>query len=298
MSLPTYDKTMYPMLDYIKDWKKYSVSEISNTIRDKYFNLTDEEKLIKASNGKTKFHDRLTRGRTYLKKAKLVTDPQRWMVQITSEWIKLLNSWITEINIKLLYNYPWFKDFREGNNNKNNETILNKETLDDVSPTDLIDLWFDRINIWLKEDIKEKLKTVNPYYFEKIILELLNKMGYWDFIETSKSWDWGIDWIINQDELWVDKIYIQCKRFNSNKVREPDIRNFIWAMSSNVTKWIFVTTYDFDEKAIEKAKMAPHRIILINWNKLINLMIKFNIWVQNKTKYIVKEIDNEYYIDE
>jgi restriction system protein len=90
-------------------------------------------------------------------------------------------------------------------------------------------------------------------------------MGYGDFQETKKSNDGGIDGIINQDQLGLDKIYIQSKRYSiDNIVREPKIRNFIGAMSSDVNKGIFVTTSSFSKSAIQKAKNASHRIILID----------------------------------
>ena len=111
---------------------------------------------------------------------------------------------------------------------------------------------------------------MNPYEFEKIILKLFKAMGYGDTIETPKSNDGGIDGIINQDKLGLEKIYIQAKRFNDNKVRETDIRNFIGAMSSDTNKGIFVTTSTFDTKAIDKAKLAHHKIKLIDKEELIN----------------------------
>jgi restriction system protein len=96
----------------------------------------------------------------------------------------------------------------------------------------------------------EKLKSLDPFYFEKIILILLNKMGYGEFIETSKTGDGGIDGIINQDKLGLEKIYIQAKRYNENKVREKDIRNFIGAMSGDTTKGVFVTTSERDGQGL------------------------------------------------
>lgn len=298
MTLPNFDETMYPLLESIKNGQIYSVSDISDNIRDKYFNLTDHEKNIRVSNGKTKFYDRLTWGRTYLKKAGLVEDPQRGQVRITDEGKKVLQSGIKNIDVKFLTKYPKFKEFKEGSKKQDNNKKVEKEVSEDLSPTDLIDLGFDKINTALKQDLLGKLKEVNHFYFEKIILSLLNHMGYGEFIETSKSGDGGIDGIINQDELGLEKIYIQCKRFNSNKVREPDIRNFIGAMSSESTKGIFVTTSEFDSKAVDKAKSATHKIILIEGEKLVDLMIKYNVGVQAKNQYVVKEIDSDFFIDE
>jgi restriction system protein len=95
-------------------------------------------------------------------------------------------------------------------------------------------------------------------------------MGYGDFIETSKSGDGGIDGIINEDKLGLEKIYTQAKRYNENKVRETDIRNFIGAMSGDTSKGVFITTSTFEDAAIKKAREAHHSIILIDGAKLVN----------------------------
>ena len=120
-------------------------------------------------------------------------------------------------------------------------------------------------------------------------------MGYGDFIETAKTGDGGIDGIINEDKLGLDKIYIQAKRYGENKVREKDIRNFIGAMSGDTQKGVFVTTSNFDKGAIKKASDAHHKIILIDGIKLVDLMHQYNVGVQIKTVYEVKELDNDFF---
>lgn len=123
-------------------------------------------------------------------------------------------------------------------------------------------------------------------------------MGYGDFIETSKSSDGGIDGIINEDKLGLDKIYIQAKRFSENKVREKDIRNFIGAMSGDTNKGVFVTTSLFDKGAEEKAKNAHHKIILIDGSRLVDLMHEFNVGVQIKSTFEVKQLDEDFFVEE
>jgi restriction system protein len=120
-------------------------------------------------------------------------------------------------------------------------------------------------------------------------------MGYGDFIETSKSNDQGIDGIINEDKLGLEKIYTQAKRYSDNKVREKDIRNFIGAMSGDTRKGVFITTSSFDQGAINKAKEAHHTIILIDGVQLSELMLQYNVGVQVKTTYEVKELDHDFF---
>ncbi len=164
-----------------------------------------------------------------------------------------------------------------------------------ASPQDLIDSGFSTIESQVKNDLLEKLKNTDPYYFEKVILILLKKMGYGDFVETPKSGDGGIDGIINQDKLGIDKIYIQAKRYNENNVREKEIRNFIGAMSGDTSKGVFVTTSSFDDGAVKKAHDAHHTIILIDGMKLVELMYQFGVGLQVKSIYEVKEIDEDFF---
>ena len=122
-------------------------------------------------------------------------------------------------------------------------------------------------------------------------------MGYGEFIETKKTGDGGIDGIINQDQLGINKIYIQAKRYAENKVREKDIRNFIGAMSGDTSNGVFVTTSTFDDGAIEKSKQAHHKIILIDGNRLTELMFNFGVGVQTITSYDLKRIDEDFFED-
>jgi restriction system protein len=122
-------------------------------------------------------------------------------------------------------------------------------------------------------------------------------MGYGEFIETKKTGDGGIDGIINQDQLGINKIFIQAKRYSENKVREKDIRNFIGAMSGDTSNGVFVTTSTFDESAREKAKQAHHKIILIDGAKLTDLMIDFGVGVQTRNTYQLKEVDEDFFED-
>ena len=184
--------------------------------------------------------------------------------------------------------------YREAQKNKK-ENETEEVSIENASPQDLIDAGFTTIETQVKTELLEKLKNIDPYYFEKVILILLKKMGYGNFVETSKSGDGGIDGIINEDKLGLEKIYTQAKRYNENKVRERDIRNFIGAMSGDTGKGVFITTSSFDNSAIKKAHEAHHTIILIDGNKLVNLMHQYGVGVQVSNVYEVKEIDEDFF---
>jgi len=200
------------------------------------------------------------------------------------------------LSLKDLQNDQDFKNYRESvKSKKENEIELDTINVENASPQDLIDSGFSTIETEVKSELLEELKEIDPYYFEKVILILLKSMGYGDFIETSKSGDGGIDGIINEDKLGLEKIYTQAKRYNENKVREKDIRNFIGAMSGDTSKGVFITTSTFDDAAVKKAREAHHSIILIDGAKLVNLMYQYKVGVQVKTVYEVKELDNDFF---
>jgi restriction system protein len=225
---------------------------------------------------------------------KFVSYPKRGFVQINEKGKRILS--IGKLALYDLHNDSDFLIHRESVKNElKNELELDVVNVENASPQDLIDTGFSTIEKEVKAELLEKLKEIDPYYFEKVILILLKKMGYGDFIETSKSGDGGIDGIINEDKLGLEKIYTQAKRYNENKVREKDIRNFIGAMSGDTSKGVFITTSTFDDSAIKKAKEAHHRIILIDGLKLVDLMHQYNVGVQVKTVYEVKELDNDFF---
>jgi len=237
--------------------------------------------------------DRIGWGKTYLKQAGLVSQPARGMVTITAKGKTALTN--GELTLKQLKSDS---EYIAAELAKQKDKVIeepDKTSLENSTPQDLIDFGFSEIEKDVKGELLNKFKLIDPYYFEKTILILLNKMGYGDFIETKKSNDGGIDGIINQDQLGLEKIYIQAKRYTDNKVREKDIRNFIGAMSGDTSKGIFVTTSTFDEAAIVKAKEAHHKIVLIDGMKLVNLMYEYGIGTQVVDRYEIKEIDEDFF---
>lgn len=291
--IPKFNITMLPILEVISDWWEYTLNDIVEKLY-KVFDVKETEKKLMSSNWAGEFYNKVWWWKSYLKQAGLISYPRRWYTKITEEWKKVLKEWLNEISVSYLKKYPSFVTFLNWGK-KDQDKISNNIIPDDLTPTDLIDQWYKKFYNSLKNDLLDKLRETDPYFFEKIILKLFKKMWYWDFIETSKSWDWWIDWIINQDQLWIDRIYTQAKRYTKWNVTEKEIRNFIWAMSWDVSKWIFVTTSDFDQKAKQKARDAIHKIILINWENLVELMIKYNVWVQVKDIYEIKDIDWDFF---
>lgn len=290
MEIPKFDETFLPILEVLKDDRVLKSRELIDEVKKRFYsNLSEDQLKQETKSGDLLIDNRIAWGKSYLKKGGYIAFPERGYVKITEKGKNHPNS----ITLRDLENESSLFEFYKS---ENHQAINVKTTqLEISSPQDLIDEGFNRIESEVKNELLQKLKSIDPYFFEKVVLRLLKKMGYGEFIETSKSNDGGIDGIINEDKLGLDKIYIQAKRFNEGKVREKDIRNFIGAMSGDTNKGVFVTTSDFDEKALVKARSAHHKIICIDGQKLVSLMHEFNVGIQVRTIYEIKQIDEDFF---
>jgi restriction system protein len=288
--LPKFHETFNPILEILSNGQIIHHRELLKKVVERYYSDLPQELLdLKTKSGEPLILNRIAWGKSYLKKGGYIIYPERGMVQITEKGKKSNDE---KLQLKDIHEESNFIDFYADEKTKG---LSSTSEMKHSSPQDLIDQGFSEIEAQVKSELLDKLKTIDPYYFEKVILILLKQMGYGDFIETSKSGDGGIDGIINEDKLGLDKIFIQAKRYDDNKVREKDIRNFIGAMSGDTTKGVFVTTSAFDKGAIQKAHDAHHTIILIDGNKLVDLMHQYNVGVQIKATYEVKIIDDDFF---
>jgi restriction system protein len=287
MQLPKFNETFLPILKTLSDGAAISHRDLIQRVAANFYaDLPADLRALKTKSGEVLLENRIAWGKTYLKKGGLVSYPKRGLVQITEAGKKAVVQGVTLTDLQSdVINF-----YRE-----EKLKIDQMEVGTAGSPQDMIDEGFSELESQSKRELLEKINEVDPYYFEKIILILLKRMGYGDFQETSKSGDGGIDGIINEDKLGLEKIYIQAKRYTGNKVREIEIRNFIGAMSGDTTKGVFVTTSSFDDRSIKKAKEAHHTLILIDGPRLVDLMYQYNVGVQIRSTYEVKEIDSDFF---
>jgi restriction system protein len=205
--LPKFHETFNPILDILSDGKTIHHRELQKKVIEKYYSHLPQDLLEqKTKSGDILIFNRIAWGKSYLKKGGYIQFPERGMVQI-SEMGKLQKN---ELKLSEIEGKSNFLEFYAEEKEKG---ILNNSEIKNSTPQDLIDTGFSEIETQIKNELLEKLKNIDPYYFEKVILILLKKMGYGDFFETSKSGDGGIDGIINEDKLGLDKIYIQAKRY-------------------------------------------------------------------------------------
>ena len=192
MDLPKFHETFNPILDILSDGKTIHHRELLSRVFEKYYsNLPKELLEVKTKSGEKLILNRIAWGKSYLKKGGFITYPERGSVQITQKGKDAVNK---KLNLSDIENEAGFLQFYSEEKSK----ISNKVEINNSSPQDLIDFGFSAIESQIKNESLDKLKNIDAYYFEKVILLLLEKMGYGEFIETTKSNDGGIDGIINE----------------------------------------------------------------------------------------------------
>jgi len=302
--IPKYDEMILPILKIISDGKEYNNSKIEDEL-SKVFNLTDEDRKIKHKSGVRVVYDRISWAKSYMKQAKLIEVPERGIFNISARGLQVLEDDVDLVDREYLMRYPEFRDFlNRGKKDNSIEDSLEEIDREDT-PLETIEKSMKELNASLIEDVLEKLKNIDFYKFEDIVLDLLIKMGYGGSKEeakqsTGKTQDGGIDGIINEDRLGLDNIYIQAKRWKDTAVGRPEIQKFSGALDTpGAMKGIFITTSTFSESAIEYAKdLVNKKIILIDGIQLANYMIEFNLGVSTDIVYEIKRIDSDYFLEE
>lgn len=304
MPVPNYQDFMLPTLKLIADNREHKSRDIVEQAADVLGLSEDDKKEQLLSQNQATFYNRAMWARTYLKKAGLLTYPARGMIKITQRGIDLLNTNPKKITNKMLLQYEEFKEFKNTvnpNQNKNENMVDISET--QKTPDELIAEAKFILTSHLEAELLAKILDNSPVFFEELVAKLLLAMGYGgsenDILQNrGKSGDEGIDGIIKQDVLGLDKIYIQAKRWNGN-VSRPEVQKFVGAVhGQNANRGVFITTSTFTNEAKEYAKNINSNIILIDGKKLTKLMIEYNVGVQIKDIIQIKKIDEDFFIDD
>lgn len=301
MSIPNYQKIMLPLLKFSGDKKEHSIREAINHISE-LFNLTDEEKReILPSGQQQVINNRTAWAKTYLKKAGLLESTRRSYFIITEKGLDVLKENPVEIDMPYLKRFPEFIEFTTIK--KQEKQSLSQEE-QQQTPQELLGLSYQQINDELSQEILKSIKETQPDFFERLVVELLLKMGYGGSRKDAgeaigKSGDEGIDGIIKEDKLGLDTVYIQAKKWEGT-VGRPEIQKFVGVLhGQGAKKGIFITTSNFSKEAIGYASnMNDPKIVLIDGMLLSNYMIDNNIGVSKVETYEIKKIDSDYFSEE
>ncbi len=211
----------------------------------KEFSLTDTDLQELVHSGKQfRMENRTNWAITDLKKAGLMNNPQRGQWEITPAGRDYLLAQSGIIRFTDLH-----KLWPESQQDPDMPTKIPVGPVD-ITPDEQMAQSHEQHRVMLADEILDSLKDVSPTGFEQLVVGLLSKMGYGDGQPVGGSGDKGIDGVLNQDALGMEKIYIQAKRYTSDEVGEPEIRNFSGSLvAKGATKGVFITASTFNKAA-------------------------------------------------
>lgn len=299
MAIPDFQTIMLPLLKFLGDKKEHSLREAIEYLADE-FNLSEEErKELLPSGQQYTFDNRVGWARTYMKEAGLVESTKRAYFRISDRGIQVLKEKPDAVNVKYLEQFPEFIEFRKRKKDKKA-----KKTISDESPPEeLIESAYQSLRDNLAAELLQNVKNCSPSFFEKLVVDLLVKMGYGGTRKDAgqaigKTGDGGIDGIIKEDRLGLDIVYIQAKRWE-NTVGRPEIQKFAGALQGmRAKKGIFITTSNYSRDAEDYVKNIENKIVLIDGETLATLMIDHNIGVSLGAAYELKKIDIDYFTED
>ena len=303
MSIPDYQTIMLPLLELASDKKEHKFSTTVEELSD-HFELTqDERNELLPSGTQAVFNNRVGWARTYLKQAGLLDSHKRGYFNITEEGLALLATEPKKIGLTQLEQYPTFIEFKK--RRKKPESVHNSdvEQKEAGSPEDALASAYLTLRDSLESDILSAIMEASPAFFERLVVDLLVKMGYGGNRRDAgkalgKSGDGGIDGIIKEDQLGLDVIYIQAKRWEGT-VGRPEIQKFAGALQGQrAKKGVFITTSSFSKEALAYTGNIESKIILIDGDRLASLLADFNVGVTTVGQYEVKKVDTDYFIEE
>ena len=301
MGVPSFQQLMLPTLQSIgRRYDEISISGLEDEV-SKALKITPEDRQLRLPSGnQTLFANRLNWARSYLSKAGLIELPRRGYCRATDRGRELLGEGMSEIDLGTLERYPEFVAWRS--QSKGGET---EETVPRDDAEELIASSFELLNAELARDIVGRVHSFSPSFFERLIIDLLVRMGYGGGrVEMGRALgrvgDGGVDGVIKEDELGLDVVYVQAKRLDPNKgVPLSEVRDFVGGLEGHrASKGVLVTTSYFPSTAYDFITRVSKRVVLIDGQALANLMIRHRVGIRVKDVYEVRKIDESYFVEQ
>ena len=301
MPIPDYQSLMLPVLQLAAEGET-RVPLAAEIIADR-LGLTEKERFEMLPSGRQRLlYNRIHWAKFYMAKAGLILTPKRGYFIVSEAGKKLLATQPHSITLETLLLYPQFLEFYRPIV-KTADNSMNASVMMETTPEEQIASAHKILHTALCADILQHLLDQSPEFFEDLIVTLLLAMGYGGTHEDAarrigKSGDGGVDGVIDQDRLGLDRIYVQAKRYTHASVGRPELQAFVGSLVGlGAHKGIFVTTSDFSKQAREYAENIKQRIILVDGQKLADLMIEYGVGVRVSSVVEVKKIDEAFFKD-
>jgi restriction system protein len=304
MAVPDYQNLMLPLLKFADEQNvEISTGDAVEALGPRLGLTEDDLKEMLPSGLEGRFANRVGWATTFMKKAGLLESTRRGYCRITARGRELLKKKPATINVKLLQQYPKFLAFQQLKGTRRGEKKDSGSPIETgtATPSEALENAYENLRDELADDVLTKVKKSSPSFFERIVVELLVKMGYGGSRADAgkaigKSGDGGIDGIIKEDKLGLDIVYIQAKRWDNSAVGRPEVMQFAGALQAQkANKGILITTSRFTDDARSYVTQIGSKIVLIDGEQLTQLMIDHDVGVSTVSLYPVKKIDADYF---
>ncbi|KAA0593969.1 restriction system protein [Azospirillum lipoferum] len=307
MTIPDFQTVMLPVLRAAADGE-VRITDIVERLADE-FGLSQEERAHLLPSGRqTTFANRVHWAKSYLGKAGLVELTRRAHFRITDRGREVLAAPPERIDIKFLNHFPDFQRFRQAEAEAATEagtaqapSASQGDTV--LTPDEVMRGAHRQLEAALADDLLQRIRAGTPAFFESVVVRLLVAMGYGgSMAEIDKALvggtgDGGVDGVIDQDPLGLDRIYVQAKRYaDGNSVGAGAIRDFFGSLDRfKANKGLFVTTSTFSPSARETAELLSKRIVLIDGTQFTRLMIRHGVGCRVEDVLHIKKLDEEFF---
>jgi len=301
MAIPDFQTMMRPVLVAIDGDEPRSTAQIRDEIATT-LNISNEDRLVMLPSGKQKlFTNRVAWAITHMAQAGLLTRPERGRYLLSKRGKKVLQEHPDRVDLQVLQQFPEYQDFRSRKSEKQAEKSVS--VVDEVSPSEAVNAIVEDSYDTLAAELLDRILAQPPTFLESLSLKLLQAMGYGGreslTEHTGKPGDSGLDGIVRQDALGLDLVGVQAKRYDKDKtVQRPDIQAFVGALQgAQTTRGVFVTTGRFSPGALQFAESVAMRLRLIDGKELTKLMVRYNVGVQVRETFDLKQIDEDAFED-
>jgi restriction system protein len=303
MAVPDFQTLMLPIMEFAADGQEHSLREAREYLAKRLGVTEEEREELLPSGRQAVFDNRVAWAKTYLQQAGLLNSIRRGYFRITERGRQVLAEKPERIGIKLLDRFPEFVEFHRSASRQEKSVEELVESQEKITPEEMLESAHQQIRNDLAGDLLKRIKAAPPAFFERLVVELLVKMGYGGSRREAgkaigKSGDEGIDGIINEDRLGLDTIYIQAKRWEGT-VGRPEIQRFVGALQGKrARKGVFLTTGYFSAEAHDYVSRIDTKVVLIDGQELTGLMIDFGLGVTTTATYEIKRVDSDYFGEE
>jgi len=300
MAVPDFQSLMLPLLTRLADGNTHRVRELMPSLADE-FGLTPEERDTLLPSGTQRvFDNRVYWAVSHLKKAGLLESPQRGHATITDEGRRVLAERPQKITLALLSRYPSFQAFRSGSPQSTSTLATAQIEAEALTPEESLEATWSALRTSLGQDLLARVKGCTPAFFEKLVIDLLVKMGYGGSVADAGATvgapgDEGVDGVIKEDKLGLDLVYVQAKRWESS-VGRPAVQAFAGSLEGKrARKGVMITTSSFSHDARSYVNQIEKRIVLVDGESLVDYMMDYGIGVSTAKTYTTQKIDSDYF---